>query len=289
MKKRILITGGKGLTGKAITRILSPFYNVYAFGRQELDVTKPGLLHKTASLARPDYIIHLAAYTQVDLAEKEQKKAYAVNVKGTENIMSVARKYNSILVFLSTDYVFDGEKGKPYVETDPKNPVNYYGYTKSLAEDLIMEQAKKYFIIRPAWIFGEDKRNFIHLVLDLAQKNKTLRFVSDQISTPTYTKDLAFFIKYLIDMEEDRYGIYHYTNEGQASRYDEAQFILETLGIDRKIIPVSREEFPAPAKRPPYSVLSKEKIRNLFRIAPRDWKEAMKECLQNMFPGENIS
>ncbi len=286
--KRILITGGKGLVGRTLNTLLTPYYKTYALGREQLDITNKEHVRKIIRLIRPDYIIHLAAFTQVDLCEKKSQACYQVNVKGTKHIIDTAQMVHAKLIYLSTDYVFDGEKHTPYTETDPKNPVNYYGHTKSLAEDLIQKELSEFFIIRPAWIFGETKRNFIHLVVELAEKEETLKFVSDQISTPTYAVDLSYFIKFLIDNEPGEYGIYHYTNEGEASRFEEAQYILDKLGYDNNLIPVSQKEFKAPAQRPAYSVLSKDKVKRVFGLKPRHWKEAMDECLARLFPDKML-
>jgi dTDP-4-dehydrorhamnose reductase len=288
-KIKILITGASGLVGKTASEYFSalPEYEVTPLSHMQLDITDKDAVFRSVSEIKPAFIINCAAYTQVDRAEKEKEKCFAVNVQGAVHLAEAAELHRSTLIHLSTDYVFDGEKKIPYSESDPKNPLNHYGLTKSLSEDGIAEVTNRFHIIRPAWIYGKYGDNFFTKLIRWARTKDTLQISNDQISTPTYAGDLTAFIDFIIRNAPEDYGIYHFTGEGQATRYEQAVETLKLLGIKRKIVPVSSGIFKPLAKRPPYSVLSKEKIKTKWNYPVKHWKESLKQFINQDYDNKS--
>ena len=288
-KIKILITGASGLVGKtaSVFFMTNPGYDVTALTHKELDITDKDAVLQTVSEINPRFIINCAAYTQVDRAEIEQDKCYAVNVDGTVNLAEASGGSNATLIHLSTDYVFDGKKRIPYVETDSKNPLNYYGLTKSISEEKLMQTTGRYFIIRPAWIYGKYGNNFFTKLMQWIKTNDVLQISNDQVSTPTYAGDLVAFIDFIIRHVPDAYGIYHFTGGGQATRYEQAVEILKLLNINKKIVPVPSSIFKPLAQRPPYSVLSKEKIKTLWNYPVKHWKESLKQFINRNYDNKS--
>ena len=247
-----------------------------------MDITDEESVEKTINGIRPDAIIHCAAWTAVDLAEDEDKidKVRAINAGGTRNIALAANEIDAKMLYLSTDYVFDGKGDKPW-QPDDKNyqPLNVYGKTKLEGELAVAELLQKYFIVRIAWVFGLNGKNFIKTMINAGKKYPEVRVVNDQIGTPTYTYDLA---RLLVDMcESDKYGYYHATNEGgYISWYDFCVEFYKQYGLDTKVIPVSTAEYGlSKAARPFNSRLDKSKlVENGFKPLP-DWKDAVKRYL----------
>lgn len=278
MHKRYLVTGATGRLGYDVVRELNKLgiYDILALGSKDLDITNERLVHKIITEYAPEYIIHCAAWTKVDEAEEKKEACYDVNVNGTKYITDAAREVGAKLTFISTDYVFDGTKNTPYEVTDSVCPVNYYGYTKALAEDIVRSY-NKHFIVRTSWVFGIHGKNFVKTMLNLSKTNDSIRVVGDQFGTPTYTKDLA---ETLVKMQETKkYGTYHATNDGMTNWADFAKYSLAANGIDeKKIIPIPTEEYPTKAARPHYSVLSKSSLtENGFDLL-RSWNDAIDDC-----------
>ena len=254
-------------------------YNKY----YSLDITNKEAVDKIIEETRPDVIIHCAAWTAVDLAEEEtnKPKVYAINVEGTRNIAEACKKIDAKMLYLSTDYVFNGEGNSPW-KTDDKDysPLNYYGKTKLEGEIAVSSILDKYFIVRIAWVFGLNGNNFIKTMIKVGKTHNEVRVVNDQIGTPTYTFDLA---RLLVDMiETDKYGYYHVTNEGSyISWYDFTREIYKQYGLDTKVIPVSTLEYGlSKAKRPYNSRLDKSKLKeNGFEPLP-DYKDAISRYLK---------
>lgn len=250
-----------------------------------LDITDAKAVEKTITEIAPDVVVHCAAWTAVDLAEDDDKvaKVRAVNAGGTQNIATVCKAIDAKMVYISTDYVFDGQGTRPW-KPDDKNykPLNVYGQTKLEGELAVANTLDKYFIVRIAWVFGRNGKNFIKTMLRLGKTHKELRVVNDQIGTPTYTFDLA---RLLVDMIlTDKYGYYHATNEGgYISWYDFAVEIFKTAGMDVKVIPVSTEEYGlSKAARPFNSRLDKSKlVQNGFEPLP-DWRDALKRYVSEL-------
>ena len=246
-----------------------------------MDITDVASVEKVLTDAKPDVVVHCAAWTAVDLAEDEDKKEIvkAVNATGTKNIADVCKKLDCKMVYISTDYVFDGQGEKAW-EPDCKDykPLNVYGETKLAGELAVSETLDKYFIVRIAWVFGKNGKNFIKTMLKLSETHDELNVVDDQIGSPTYTYDLAVL---LVDMiETEKYGRYHATNEGLCSWYEFACEIFRQAGRDVKVNPVSSDEFPTKAKRPHNSRMDKSKLtENGFTPLPA-WQDALKRYLE---------
>ncbi|MCH4039791.1 MAG: dTDP-4-dehydrorhamnose reductase [Eubacteriales bacterium] len=245
----------------------------------QLDITDPDQVRKVMNEVKPDVCIHCAAWTAVDKAEEFPDKCRLVNAGGTENIAKVCEELDIPMMYFSTDYVFDGNGTRPWEPDDPYAPLDVYGKTKAEGEEAVIAHVKKFFILRIAWVFGTNGHNFIKTMLKLAKTHDTLRVVSDQIGTPTYTYDLA---RLVVDMiQTDKYGKYHVTNEGgYISWYDFTCEIFRQAGITNvKVIPVTSEEYGAAAKRPYNSRMNRSKItENGFKPLP-DWKDALARYL----------
>ncbi len=283
-KPRILVTGAESQVGKAL-RMLTNYkdrFDIVFKNRYTLDITDKLAVKKFFKNQSFDYCLNFAAYTSVNQAEIDKKKCFNVNVKGLANLAKAAKKNDFTLINLSSDYVFDGEKSKPYTEEDTPNPVNVYGESKFLGEQIMQQYLKKYVIIRTSWLYSKFNQNFVKTVLNLSQTKRKLKLVNDQIGTPTYANDLADFLLFLIDTIEHNpkknyYGIYHFSNKGKASWYDFGLKILSYAGIDKKIKPIETARFNSQVKRPSYSVLSKNKIETVLAYKPRKWEEALKD------------
>jgi dTDP-4-dehydrorhamnose reductase len=280
--KRILITGAGGLVGRTLTEYLEreSYRNVFAFTRKDLDITDRRRVEEITAALQPDYIINCAAYTQVDKSEVEKKLCYAVNVKGTEHLAVAAARLKAVLIHLSTDYVFDGKKLTPYTEDDAANPLNYYGLTKLMSEEKVKTYAEGYFIIRPSWIYGKYGKNFFTGLMEWAKANKVLKIAGDQTGSPTFAGDLAEFILFLLSRGIKDYGTYHFSNEGAVTRYEQALEIIRLKDLSVRLEPVSSAYFKPLAVRPPYSVLSKEKIKRKFDYPVADWKDSLAKFIR---------
>ena len=282
--KKVLITGVCGQVGKAIYRLLSTStdYELTLTNRTpntvenivELDISNETGVNLIIDKIVPDIIINCAAFTAVDLCESEEDTAYKVNALGPKYLAMAAEKVGAVLVHLSSDYVFDGKGSKPYIESDVTNPISAYGMTKLAGELFVQKNCKKYFILRPAWVYGEG-RNFVNTMLRLGDSGKDIRVVSDQIGTPTSAIEIARVISFLIKTES--YGIYHSTCQGSCSWYDFAVEIMKAAGKDVKVRPISTSEYPTPAKRPIYSILENKALWERHNYVMKDWKEAFKE------------
>ena len=249
----------------------------------QLDITKQEDVEKVIGQLAPDAVVHCAAWTAVDAAEEEENKpkVMAINAMGTQYIAEACKKIDCKLVYISTDYVFNGEGAEPWdADCEEYAPLNVYGMSKLLGEKAVAEILSKYFIVRIAWVFGQNGNNFIKTMLNVGKKYDTLRVVNDQVGTPTYTFDLA---RLLVDMiETEKYGYYHATNEGgYISWYDFACEIFKQAGYNTKVVPVTTAEYGlSKAKRPFNSRLDKSKlILNSFKPLP-DWKDALKRYLE---------
>ncbi len=275
---KILVTGVRGQLGHDVVEELTR-RGIEAVGVdiEEMDVTDKDSVDSVVRGAAPDAVIHCAAYTAVDAAEENEELCRRVNADGPRNIAGVCRELDIKMLQVSTDYVFDGRGDNFWRPEDECHPQSVYGQTKYEGELAVQNTLEKYFIVRIAWSFGVNGKNFVKTMLNLAKTHDTIRVVDDQVGSPTYTFDLA---RLLVDMVlTDRYGIYHATNEGICSWYDFACAIFEEAGVDVKVIPVSTEEYAAKAPRPANSRLDKEKLtENGFEKLP-PWRDALKRFL----------
>lgn len=276
---KVLVTGVKGQLGYDVVGELKK-RNIEAVGVDidEMDITDAASVDKVIKEASPDAVIHCAAYTAVDAAEDNVDICRKVNKDGTQNIANVCKELDIKMIYISTDYVFDGEGTRPWEPDDKPDPLNVYGLTKYEGEVAVTSTLSKYFIVRIAWVFGLNGKNFIKTMLNLAKTHDSLTVVNDQFGSPTYTYDLA---RLLVDMVlTDKYGIYHATNEGIITWYDFACKIFETAGLNVKVSPVPASEYPAKAKRPSNSRMSKQKlVDNGFELLPT-WQDALKRYIK---------
>ena len=294
---KILITGANGqlgrdlmheLTKRGVSCIASDIQEKYSGSEQceyiPLDITSYDAVNQALNTAKPDRVIHCAAWTAVDAAEDEanRPKVFAVNVTGTENIAKACAEIGAVMTYISTDYIFDGTGTRAWQPDDENySPLNYYGFTKLQGELAVKKYLQDFFIVRIAWVFGANGTNFVRTMLKLSQNHDTLRVVNDQIGTPTYTPDLS---RLLADMNQtDKFGIYHATNEGGfISWYDFACEIFSQAGVNMKVIPVTTAEYGlSKAKRPYNSRLDKSKLLTAgFQPLP-DWRDALRRYLEH--------
>lgn len=276
----VLVTGVKGQLGYDVMNELQKRGHIATgVDVDEMDITDSEQVEHVFSQVKPEAVVHCAAYTQVDKAEDEQEICQKVNVDGTEFIARECEKLNCKLIYLSTDYVFDGKGEMPFEEDEPhKEPQNVYGRTKYEGELAVLEHVKKHFIVRISWVFGVNGNNFIKTMLRLGKERDELNVIGDQFGSPTYTQDLS---RLLVDMvETDRYGVYHATNEGVCSWYEFACEIFRQAGLDVKVNKVSSEEFAAKAVRPKNSRMCKDKLdQNGFKRLP-SWQDALTRYLE---------
>jgi len=269
---KILVTGAEGMLGQDLCPIFEDEdYEVVETNKNTLDVTNEIQVNNIIKKENPDILIHCAAYTNVDEAEKNSDTVALINVKGTENIAKACAKNDIIMVYISTDYVFDGENNSPYMPNDKPNPINNYGLTKFQGEQMIQKYCEKYYIVRTSWLFGHHGKNFIETMLSLSDKSE-IKVVDDQFGCPTWTVDLSDGILNLLQNEEE-FGIYHICGKTPTTWYDFAKEIFMQAGKNVNLIPCKTKDFPRPANRPKYSVMNSEN----FKI---NWKKSLKKYLE---------
>lgn len=273
---KIAVTGAEGMLGHAIKKVFSDI-EVVEFTLETLDITALDDVVKKVKDADPDFLIHAAAFTDVDRCESEQETAYLVNGIGTRNIVMACEEIKSPIIYISTDYVFDGSKGAPYDEWDSTNPINRYGLSKLMGERFVTTLTNRFYIIRTSWLYGRNGRHFVDTIIKLLSKRESIEVVNDQVGCPTYANDLAGKIREIIGKG---YGIYHVTNTGICTWYDFAVMIADKKGLKRQIKPVTSERFIRPARRPAYSVLGNTMLRLEGINELRHWEEALGEYLE---------
>lgn len=283
------------MLGHDLIKIFNPDYEIFGIDIHPdktsknkvfpADITDRTALESVFAEIEPWLVIHAAAFTNVDAAEAETEQAKAVNVTGSENIAFLCKKYKAKLVLISTDYVFDGKKTIPYIESDIPNPINLYGYSKLAAEQVVSKHLSEYLIVRTSWLFGLKGKNFVSTIKNKAIKDGALKVVDDQIGSPTYTVNLAQGLSWLIKQafqlssDQANYGIYHLSNSGQCSWYEFAQAILELSEIKAVIEPVDSDYIMRAAKRPAFSVLNKSRFEKFTGKKLCPWKEALSQYL----------
>ncbi len=284
----VLVTGAKGQLGQSL-QFIAPNYPEIDFvfcSSAELNISNLENCKSVFSKIKPNYCINAAAYTAVDKAESEPEKAHLINVIGAKNLAEVCKEFSSVLLHISTDFVFDGNASKPYKEEDILNPTGVYGQTKLDGEKSIQSIFDNYYIIRTSWVYSQFGNNFMKTMLRLASERDSISVVNDQIGTPTNAVDLAeCLIKIICHTElvevrqqtTDIFGVYNFSNEGQCSWYDFAKKIFEVNNINIDLKPISTASYPTLAKRPKYSVMDKSKIKSIFVIVIKSWEERLKE------------
>ena len=275
---KILITGSNGMLGHDLQEVLKNKHELILTTSKTLDITDKDQVIKVICENKPDVVINSAAYTDVDGCEENQDIAYAVNGEGVRNLALGCKEVDCPLVHVSTDYVFNGKNDRPWVEDDEIGPISIYGKSKLKGEEAILEILDKYFIVRTAWLYGINGKNFPKTMLELAENHSEITVVYDEVGSPTYTPDLACAISQLI--ETDYYGIYHLTNSESCSWCEFARYIFDVADVNVSVIPVTASEFARPAPRPSYSVLENRNwIKNGFKPL-RSYKEAIKEYIE---------
>lgn len=292
MLKTILVTGKNGQLGESIQKIAVhyPSFQFTFVGRDELDLADSGRIASFFAGKKFDAIINCAAHTAVDRAESEPELADAINHLSVKQLAGIAKQTGAWLVHVSTDYVFDGRNYRPYVETDPVNPQSVYGATKLKGEQAIQQINPFGCIIRTSWVYSEFGNNFVKTMLRLGAERDQLNVIFDQVGSPTYAGDLAKAIMVLVEKNlvasETRASVdeslYHFSNEGVCSWYDFAQTIFELSEINCQVSPIETKDYPTPASRPHYSLLNKAKIKADYAIAIPYWKQALRECMQQL-------
>lgn len=283
---KVLVTGMNGQLATDVSKeLIKREFTCFTTSRQEMNIENYDEVSKVINKVNPDVIIHCAAYTKVDIAEESKEECYNANVTGTENIVRACKQHDITLVFISTDYVFDGSGTRPWKESDLKNPVNFYGKSKSEAEDIIINSLQKYFILRISWAFGLSGNNFVKTMVRLGKTQKQIKVVNDQVGSPTYTKDVADLLVNMIGT--NKYGIYHVTNEGYCSWYEFTKEICSILNYEVELIPVTTIEYGSKAKRPLNSRLDKQLlVDNGFYRLP-EWKDALRRYIDELVENEN--
>lgn len=308
-KAKILLTGKTGQVGRELARLLERLGEVTALDRQQLDLAKPEEIRQVVRGVRPDLIVNAAAYTAVDRAESEEAAAQAINAVAPGVLAEEAKRLDALLVHYSTDYVFDGTNGVPYEENDPTNPLSAYGRTKLEGERAIQRADPAYLIFRTAWVYAREGRNFLLTILRLAIEKEELRIVRDQTGAPTWSEEIAAATVKVLDrirrptggtqLWPEIRGLYHMTAGGETNWYEFAKLILElaasqsrpeawlaaaTRGrplMARRILPIATEEYPTPARRPRYSVLSNTRLNREFGVILPDWEAQLRRVFSN--------
>jgi len=292
---RILVIGKNGQVGQTIQNLVNitsdTNYSNYDFvfvGRDELDLSNVRNIQAYFQKNKFDVVINCAAYTKVDQAEVNENDATLINHIAVREVATIAKKYYMKLIHISTDFVFDGKKREPYIESDKTSPLNIYGKTKLAGElDTISIMKFNAVVLRSSWIYSEYGNNFVDTIIKNATLKGQLNIISDQFGTPTYANDLAQTIidilnKFKFNEREMPSEMYHYSNEGECTWFDFAKEIVDILQIDCNLSPITSDDYPQLAKRPKYSVLSKKKISEEFDLNINYWKDSLKSCLQNL-------
>ncbi len=278
---KFMVTGVNGQLGHDVMMQLKEMnFDVVAPGRDEFDLINKVQVQNYILKEKPDVIIHCAAYTAVDKAEDERELCYSVNVEGTRAVTKAAKELNAKVVYISTDYVFDGLGQDSQLEEKVTNPINYYGYSKELGEKIVRKLINSHFIVRTSWVYGLNGNNFVKTMLKLAESRNEINVVNNQIGAPTYTKDLAVFIVNLVQTND--YGTYHGVNEGFCSWYEFAKSIFEKSGIEMILNPISNEDYPTKAKRPLNSRLSKKNTGKAGIERLPHWEDALTRFIEEL-------
>lgn len=283
--KQILVTGSNGQLGTELKIIAGEYPQcVFAFTDfQELDITNSDAVQQLLNTGKFDYIINCAAYTAVDKAESDMENAFKLNTDAVGNLARSANEHNTRLIHISTDFVFDGKKYKPYIEDDAPSPLNIYGKSKWRGEEVCLRENPNSIILRTSWLYSPHGNNFVKTMQRLGKEREAIGVIYDQIGTPTYAMDLARCIMEIISNPEKQIaGIFHYSNEGISSWYDFAVAIMKLSGLNCAVKPLETSEYPTPAKRGHCTVLNKKKIKQTFGIIIPHWQHSLQICLDRI-------
>lgn len=290
---RLVVTGSRGQLGNELLDVIKSgcaeigaiptgfdISDVTDIDIEDLDISNLDATRKYLTEIKPDAVINCAAFTNVNACETEYETAYKANAEGPRNLAIVCEELGSKLVHISTDYVFSGDAKIPYVESDKTDPCGAYGKTKEQGEKFVLENCKKAFIVRVAWLYGYVGKNFVKTIITAARNNGAVKVVSDQFGNPTSANDVAYHILKLLNTEN--YGIYHCTNNGVCSWYDFAKRIIEKAGVDATVSPCSTDDYPTPTKRPAFSALENAALSDTVGDEMRDWETAIDEYIQKL-------
>ena len=277
----IIVTGTNGQLGSALLALHMsyPGYKFVFLDRKQLDFVSLKELDSLFETYKPAYFINAAAYTAVDKAETDRKSAMEVNGDAVGKIAKACYENGTRFVHVSTDYVFDGQAESPYRSEHPTSPVNFYGESKLKGEQLAMANNMGTIIIRTAWVYSVYGHNFVKTMLRLMSERPSVGVVSDQFGAPTYARDLAVAIMTIVEQGAQHTGVYHFSNAGKISWYDFACAIRDKAGLHCQVNPITTADFPTPAKRPAYSVLDTSRLNKDYGVQPRDWQDALQECI----------
>ena len=279
----LLVTGSSGQLGQCLKQLLLSATDIscYFAAREDLDITNSDELQRFFSDHNFDYCINTAAYTNVEKAESEQKEAFLINAEGAYSLAKACKKHNVVLLHISTDYVFDGMAKTPYQEQDRTNPLNVYGASKLKGEQHIGNTWNKHFIIRTSWLYSQYGHNFLNSMLEFAKQKKALTITTQQKGTPTNANDLAQVLVTIIKTGNARYGVYHFSNQGEATWYDFAKAIFKATGEIDTVNLAKTEHYATFAKRPSYSVLNCNKLKDTLGITYRNWEDSLKQIINS--------
>lgn len=280
---RTLIFGCKGQLGKDLVSVFGEAGEVAGCDRPEIDVSSQGDVRSAIEDSQPEFIVNSAAYTNVEGAEDDEENAFLANEQGARIVAEQAAAKDVPVVYISTDFVFDGTKTTPYQPKDETNPLSVYGRSKLAGEIAVRMAVQRHFIVRTAWLYGPGGNNFPEKIIALAQKNPSLKVVHEEVGSPTHTWDLALATRALSRTEA--YGTYHAVNTGSCARDEFARAILKCAGIDTPVTACSLDEFPTKARRPVYSVLSTDELEAATGHKIRDWREALEHYIERRFFG----
>lgn len=282
---KVLVTGKDSQLARCIKDVEKGYKDILFVYKSstELDITNKDSIKLNFQEDTYNYCINCAAYTNVDKAETEQKKAILINTVGSKNLAEVCEINNTILIHISTDFVFDGKKNEPYTETDQTNPLSVYGLTKRDGEKEIQKVLSKYFIIRTSWLYSRYGSNFVKTILKLAKEKNEINVVNNQIGSPTYAIDLAVFILNIVSVNSTKYGLYNYSNKGEISWKDFAQEIVNLYKLKLKIRPVHSSYHRTIVRRPEYSVLNLINTSNVFKLNMNQWRESLRRFYSDYY------
>ncbi|MCA0365860.1 MAG: dTDP-4-dehydrorhamnose reductase [Bacteroidetes bacterium] len=281
---KVLIIGGDGQLGQCFNSIAGkwPALELVFGDKADCDILDYEVLQKVFAHQKPDFVINCAAYTAVDKAEDEEEMAWAINATGAENVAKACEPFNTTLIHISTDFVFEGNMPVLLNEEMPTLPISVYGKTKLEGEHLVAKNCEKHFIIRTSWLYSEFANNFMKTMLKLSETRSALGIIADQIGSPTYAVDLADAVLQIIDSDSKNYGTYHYSNEGVISWFDFAHGIFEIVGENMILHPLKTFEYPTKAKRPAWSAMDKAKIKKEFGLEIPYWRDSLKIAISKI-------
>ncbi len=284
--KNVVVTGAFGQLGRCFQKLSAnyPKLDFHFFDAVQLDITDKIGLKEVFTAKKIDYCINCAAYTNVEKAEEEKEKAFLINAEAVKNLAEICDKNETTLIHFSTDYVFDGQLTRPYLETDFTNPINGYGASKLKGEEYVKKLTRKHFIFRSSWLYSQFGHNFMKTILKKISEKAELNITTSQRGTPTNANDLAEVILQIITSENTNFGLYHYSNLGEATWYDFAKAIIEFSGAFDEIKLNKSGFYPTKAQRPAYSVLDKTKFIKTFGMEIPEWQKSLKATLKREFP-----